>query len=104
MTVSKEEGNDLLDFYEELLTDKQKDVLSLYFKEDLSLSEIAEDLSISRSAVSDLLNRTLHQLKNYEAKLSLISNYQKRQKIYRKLQELKNPEISLLVEELKNLE
>ena len=104
MTVSKEEGNALLDFYEELLTDKQKDVLNLYFKEDLSLSEIAEDLAISKSAVSDLLNRSIHQLQNYEVKLSLVENYRKRLKIYHRLEQMENPEVTELVQKLINLE
>lgn len=104
MTVSKEEGNALLDFYEELLTDKQKDVLNLYFKEDLSLSEIAEDLAISKSAVSDLLNRSIHQLQNYEAKLSLVENYRNRLKIYHRLEQMENPEVTELVQKLINLE
>ncbi len=104
MTVSKEEGNALLDFYEELLTDKQKDVLNLYFKEDLSLSEIAEDLAISKSAVSDLLNRSIHQLQNYEAKLSLVENYRKRLTIYHRLEQMENPEVTELVQKLINLE
>lgn len=104
MTVSKEEGNALLDFYEELLTDKQKDVLNLYFKEDLSLSEIAEDLAISKSAVSDLLNRSIHQLQNYEAKLSLVENYRKRRKIYHRLEQMEDPEVTELVQKLINLE
>ncbi|MBR2685665.1 MAG: DNA-binding protein [Erysipelotrichaceae bacterium] len=104
MTVSKEEGNALLDFYEELLTDKQKDVLNLYFKEDLSLSKIAEDLAISKSAVSDLLNRSIHQLQNYEAKLSLVENYRNRLKIYHRLEQMENPEVTELVQKLINLE
>ena len=46
--------NLLKDFYETLLTDKQNEVLELYYGEDLSLSEIAEDLQISKAAVNDI--------------------------------------------------
>ena len=41
--------NQLLDWYDKLLTDRQLDVMKLYYREDLSLTEIAENLKISRS-------------------------------------------------------
>ena len=48
----------LYDFYGELLTEKQKQVFDLHYQDDLSLSEIGEELSISRQAVRDQLKRT----------------------------------------------
>ncbi len=48
MIDQMEKMNSLLDAYEPLLTDKQQEVLDLYYKEDFSLSEIAENLKISR--------------------------------------------------------
>ena len=47
----------LLDFYSELLTDKQRDVIDLYYNEDLSLAEIAEHESITRQGVRDSIKR-----------------------------------------------
>ena len=47
----------LLDFYGELLTDKQRECLDLHYNEDLSLSEIAEQLGISRQGVWDNIRR-----------------------------------------------
>ena len=43
-----------------LLTDKQREIMSLYYKEDFSLSEIAEELSVSRAAVNDHIKRSTH--------------------------------------------
>ena len=48
----------LYDFYGELLTEKQKQVYELHYQNDLSLTEIGEELSISRQAVRDQLKRT----------------------------------------------
>ena len=104
MALSKEEGNQLLDWYEDLLTERQRDILDLYYREDLSLSEIAENLAITRSAVSDSINKTMKQLENYESKLSLVKKFQMRQEIYRQLNDLDNETVRELVEKLMNLE
>lgn len=79
--LDKNEGNLLLDFYGSLLTDHQIEILDDYFKEDLSMNEIAENNNISKAAVSDIINRALKQLTEYENKLNLISNNQKLDKI-----------------------
>ena len=47
----------LFDFYGELLTDRQKEFYDLYYNEDLSLSEIAENYGISRQGVRDVIVR-----------------------------------------------
>ncbi len=62
----------LLDYYGELLTAHQKEILQEYYNEDLSMNEIAENYSISKSAVQDLIKRSMHQLKEYEKTLALI--------------------------------
>jgi len=67
----------LFDFYGSLLTDKQQQVFSLYYYDDLSLGEIAQELSISRQAVYDIIKRTENLLKNYEQGLKLWGKYQK---------------------------
>ena len=77
MFHNKEDGNILLDFYGVLLTDRQQNILSDYFVDDLSMAEIAENNNISKSAVSDLINRTLVQLNAYEEKLKLIKQSKK---------------------------
>lgn len=56
----------LKDFYGSLLTDKQQYVLELYYEHDLSLSEIAEEMGISRQAVHDIIKRAEGLLSDYE--------------------------------------
>ena len=62
-------------FYAPLLTDRQQALLELYCDEDLSLSEIAGQLSISLQAVSDNLNRAYERLDELENHLQLYSSY-----------------------------
>lgn len=99
-----EEMNALLDFYDVLLTEKQQDVMNLYYKEDFSLSEIAEEMGISRAAVNDHLKRSVQILKDYEEKLHLVKNYEARIKIYDKIKAIGNADSSKLVEELEKFE
>ena len=56
----------LLDFYGEVLTERKKEVLDMYYNEDLSLAEIADQIGISRQGVRDLIKRGELQLKKYE--------------------------------------
>ena len=65
----------LYDFYGELLTDKQKSVIELYYLNDLSLNEIAGDHNITRQAVLDMIKRTEKVLMQYEEKLKLVDKY-----------------------------
>lgn len=62
-------------FYAPLLTDRQQALIELYCDEDLSLSEIAGQLSISRQAVSDNLNRAYERLDELESHLQLYASY-----------------------------
>ena len=63
----------LFDLYGGLLTDKQRNCLNMYFYDDLSLSEISEELGVSRQAVHDLLKRVEQTLEKYEEKLGLLA-------------------------------
>ena len=86
----KQRVNLLMDCYIDLLTDKQKDYLSLYYVEDLSLSEIAEELDVSRNAVFDNLKRAVHLLEDYEDKLHLLEKHLERMKLIDRIQEDQN--------------
>lgn len=66
----------LLDFYGELLTDKQRGCYDLHINEDLSLSEIAEQLGISRQGVWDNIRRAEKTLTEIEEKTGLITRFE----------------------------
>ncbi|MCQ2749529.1 MAG: DNA-binding protein [Clostridia bacterium] len=68
--------NLLLDFYGKLLTDKQREMYTLKYEDDLSITEIAEEFGISKQGVSDSINKTEKALNDYENKLHLVERYE----------------------------
>ncbi|AMS07581.1 MAG: putative DNA-binding protein [Limosilactobacillus oris] len=70
--------NSLFEFYQPLLTKKQNDYLELYYGDDYSLGEIAENFHVSRQAVYDNIKRTESILEDYEQKLHLYAEFQAR--------------------------
>ena len=62
----------LTKYYGKLLTDRQQDILNMYVDNNLSLSEVSEELGISRQAVKDALDNSMQILKDTEEKLKLI--------------------------------
>ena len=67
----------LFDFYGELLTERQKEFYTLYYDEDLSLSEIAENYGISRQGVRDVIVRAEAYMTEIEDKTGLIKRFMK---------------------------
>ncbi len=67
----------LLDFYGGLLTEKQALALDCYYNQDLSLSEIADDMGISRQGVMAFLKQGEKHLKDFEEKLGLARRFHK---------------------------
>lgn len=67
--------NALFEFYSTLLTEKQMNYMELYYADDFSLGEIAEEYHVSRQAVYDNIKRTGKILEDYERKLSMFSDY-----------------------------
>jgi len=83
----------LYDFYNQLLTEKQKNIVDLYYNQDLSLGEIADEFDVSRQAVYDMLKRTERLLYQYEEKLNFI-----------RLIDIKNKKISDILNSVISLE
>lgn len=84
--------NYLYDFYQSLLTPKQRSYMALYYLDDYSLGEIAAEYGISRQAVYDNIKRTEAMLEEYEEKLLLFQKFQDRSKLISRLKILLNEE------------
>lgn len=73
--------NNLFDLYQSLLTSKQQDYFIYYFREDYSLSEIAEIMKVSRNAVHLQIKKITSYLTDYEEKLALLKKQIKRNQL-----------------------
>lgn len=80
--------NYLFDFYQALLTPKQRKYMELYYLDDFSLAEIAEQFEVSRQAVYDNIKRTETMLEEYEEKLLLYTKFERRTKLLNELKAL----------------
>ncbi len=69
----------LLDFYGDVLSERKRTVLDLYYNDDLSLAEIAEEIGISRQGVRDLIRKAGEELSFYEEKLGLAKRFREAQ-------------------------
>jgi uncharacterized protein len=102
--------NYLYDFYQSLLTPKQQSYMSLYYLDDYSLGEIAEEYDVSRQAVFDNIKRTEAMLEEYEVKLLLFQKFQERSKLLTQVKEWLNDDsasrqaLLQAVEELEKLD
>jgi len=99
----------LLDFYGALLTERQRKVFEMRYLDDLSLNEMADELSVSRQAAWDLVKRTEKLLVNYEDKLRLIKNHVRANQVYNECQrvldstDIKPGDAGLIKEKLREL-
>lgn len=72
----------LLDFYGELLTEKQRSCFNMHYNEDLSLSEIAEILNISRQGAHDLVLRAEATLTETEEKIGMVRRFSEQRVVF----------------------
>lgn len=91
------EVSTLLDYYKNLLSDKQREYLINHFEDDLSLSEIAKNNDVSRQAVYDNIKRGIKLLKDYEEKLGF---HEREKQVYQELLKLKK---DFKIENLNNI-
>lgn len=78
----------LNDFYGPLLTPRQRELVALYFDQDLSLGEIAAQFGVSRQAVHDLLRRSAAALEGYERRLGLAARFERQRARLREMRAL----------------
>lgn len=90
----------LYDFYGQLLSKRQKEVMELYHEENLTLSEIASEFDISRQGVHDALKNAEKSLKGYEEKLGLVEKFEKTSDAIRGIDNI----IEKLIKELQKAE
>ena len=100
--------NYLLDFYQALLTPKQRNYMEMYYLEDYSLGEISEEANVSRQAVYDNIKRTETMLESYEKKLHLYDRFEKRMRLIQKIDEhisgSKDEQLQTYINQLKELD
>lgn len=97
--IKREYHITLFDTYKELLTEKQQEYFVLYYYEDLTLAEIAENKNVSRNAVFDQIKKVVHILEEYEEKLKLSSKTSLIEEFAEKLPiELKEELLSIIKE------
>ena len=80
----------LFDFYGQMLTKKQYEIIDFYYNNDYSLAEISKLLDVSRQAVYDNKKRALEILNTYESKLKLVTKFENITKITNESLELLN--------------
>lgn len=76
----------LYDFYGDMLTDRQKEFYDLYYNEDLSLTEIAENYGITRQGVRDVIVRAEAILTELEDKTGIIRRFHKMQEQFSQIE------------------
>ena len=66
----------LLDFYGDILSERKREIIELYYNEDLSLAEVSEITGISRQGVRDSVKKTESELMQLEEKLGLAKRFE----------------------------
>lgn len=93
----------LFDCYGALLTAKQSEALSLYFEDDLSYQEIAENLKISKQAVFDKVSKGMKLLEEMEHKVGFIQYQDRLRDILKSYEASENEEVKELIDQILNI-
>ena len=104
MIDQMERMNALLDAYEQLLTEKQREILNLYYKEDLSFFRDCGESAHQPCGCQRSYQAQHAYSCGIRKKLHLVQNYETRSRIYDKMKTVGNDAIRKLVEQLENLE
>lgn len=93
----------LLDFYGELLTKKQAEALELYYNQDLSLAEIAEETGVSRQGVRAFIKQGENHLAEFEEKLGMAKRFAEISRLVAEIEKVlpKDSEAAKKIEEIK---
>lgn len=86
----------LFDYYGQFLTAKQREVMHLYFENDYSLSEIAEELHVSRQAVHDMIKKSKKTLYEYEERLGLALKLSSKDEAIEKIKDITDELLSIV--------
>lgn len=96
--------NILYGYYQLLLTEKQREIFELYYANDYSLSEIAEELKVSRNAIWDTLKNVIEKLEEYESKLHLYQNDRILKNKLNELEKYTNEDGVKIINEIREME
>lgn len=91
----------LFSYYKKLLTEKKQQIFTYYYEQDYSITEISEELNVSRNAVFDTLKKVTNELEHYEALLMLYAKEKQREALYQKHE---NEATKALIKELREME
>ena len=77
----------LLDFYGSLLNDKQREMMTLFYYEDLSLFEISQIKGVSRQAVNSGVHRAVLKLEEFDRELNLVEIFSRNEVLKARLED-----------------
>ena len=103
MPLDRERISLLLDYYGNLLTRHQLDIMNQYFNEDYSMNEIAEEYMISKSAVQDLIKNTINKLENYEKEIKSIELDTKIKDILKEMKQENNDILNKYIDKIEKI-
>ena len=93
----------LLDFYGELISEKRRTVLDLYYNNDYSLSEISEQIGITRQGVLDSIKKGKEELSFFEEKLKLAKRFEENEKNVKRILDILSSEKNIPEEKSKEI-